>query len=129
MINTNFEEWFKAQDFYTNMRFSHGDRLFDKDGDVYRVLPVQMAHAAYKERPKPELGAPFDFNLLDFYKEKIKELEKNAEINSKYKSEQPVSISFDLAIGKCKCIHFSTTMFDNGKATCFDCGEVVYSEK
>lgn len=35
-----FEKWFKDQDFYTNMRFIHGDRLFDKDGDIYRVLPV-----------------------------------------------------------------------------------------
>lgn len=39
---TEFEEWFMEQDFYTNMRFVYGDKLFDRDGDVYRVLPVQM---------------------------------------------------------------------------------------
>lgn len=42
-----FEIWFMEQDFYTNMRFIHGDKLFDKDGDVYRVLPVQMTYKAW----------------------------------------------------------------------------------
>lgn len=42
-----FEIWFMEQDFYINMRFIHGDKLFDKDGDVYRVLPVQMAYKAW----------------------------------------------------------------------------------
>jgi len=41
---SDFEKWFVAQDFYTNMRFIHGDKLFDKDGDIYRVLPVQMTY-------------------------------------------------------------------------------------
>lgn len=44
---TAFEVWFEDQDFYTNMRFIHGDKLFDKDGDVYRVLPVQMTYLAW----------------------------------------------------------------------------------
>ena len=42
-----FEQWFINQDFYTNMRF---DALFIKDGDVYRVLPVQMAWVAWRSR-------------------------------------------------------------------------------
>lgn len=46
----DFEKWFKGQDFYTNMRFIHGDRLFDKDGDVYRVLPVQIAYQGWNAR-------------------------------------------------------------------------------
>lgn len=45
---SQFEEWFVAQDFYTNMRFIHGDALFLRDGDVYRVLPVQMTYTAHK---------------------------------------------------------------------------------
>jgi len=44
---SEFEKWFEGQDFYTNMRFIHGDKLFDKDGDVYRVLPVQMTYLAW----------------------------------------------------------------------------------
>lgn len=44
---SDFEKWFEDQDFYTNMRFIHGDKLFDKDGDVYRVLPVQMTYLAW----------------------------------------------------------------------------------
>ncbi len=46
----DFEKWFKDQDFYTNMRFIHGDRLFDKDGDVYWVLPVQIAYQGWNAR-------------------------------------------------------------------------------
>jgi len=44
---SDFERWFEDQDFYTNMRFIHGDKLFDKDGDVYRVLPVQMTYQGW----------------------------------------------------------------------------------
>lgn len=54
---SDFEKWFEDQDFYTNMRFIHGDKLFDKDGDVYRVLPVQMAYQGWntqRQRSKDE---------------------------------------------------------------------------
>lgn len=47
---SDFEKWFVAQDFYTNMRFIHGDALFHKDGDVYRILPVQMTYLAWSEQ-------------------------------------------------------------------------------
>lgn len=48
----NFEEWFQSQDFYTNLRFIHGDALFLKDGDVYRVLVVRTASKAWQEQQK-----------------------------------------------------------------------------
>ena len=54
---SEFEKWFAAQDFYTNMRFIHGDKLFDKDGDVYRILPVQMTYQGWstqRQRSKDE---------------------------------------------------------------------------
>lgn len=54
-----FEKWFAAQDFYTNMRFIHGDKLFDKDGDVYRVLSVQMSYQGWstqRQRSKNEFA-------------------------------------------------------------------------
>ena len=54
---SEFEKWFKDQDFYTNMRFIHGDKLFDKDGDVYRILPVQMTYRGWstqRQRSKDE---------------------------------------------------------------------------
>ena len=47
---SDFEKWFAAQDFYTNMRFIHGDALFHKDSDVYRILPVQMTYLAWSEQ-------------------------------------------------------------------------------
>lgn len=43
-----FEEWFQEQYFYTNMRYKYGDALFFKDGDMYRLLVVQMAYMAWK---------------------------------------------------------------------------------
>ena len=64
---TAFEVWFEDQDFYTNMRFIHGDKLFDRDGDVYRVLPVQMAYQAWDYR-KAQLN-----NMEACYIEKKKE--------------------------------------------------------
>ena len=57
---SDFEKWFKDQDFYTNMRFIHGDKLFDKDGDVYRILPVQMTYQGWstqRQRSKDEFVA------------------------------------------------------------------------
>ena len=54
---SDFEKWFEDQDFYTNMRFIHGDRLFDKEGGVYRVLPVQMTYQGWNtqlQRSKDE---------------------------------------------------------------------------
>jgi len=45
-----FQQWFEGQNFYTNMRFIYGDGLFDMDGDVYRVLPVQIAYKAWQDQ-------------------------------------------------------------------------------
>lgn len=45
-----FKEWFASQDFYTNMRFVHGDALFDKDGDFFRILAVQIAWEGWQSR-------------------------------------------------------------------------------
>lgn len=45
-----FEEWFASQNFYANMRFIHGEGLFIKDGEVYRVLPVQMSWKSWQSR-------------------------------------------------------------------------------
>ena len=41
-------------------RFIHGDKLFDKDGDVYRILPVQMTYRGWdtqRQRSKDEFVA------------------------------------------------------------------------
>lgn len=46
-LTVNFELWFKQQAFYTNMVFKFGERLFFRDGDVYRALSVQMTYTAY----------------------------------------------------------------------------------
>ena len=53
---SEFEKWFEDQDFYTNMRFIHGDKLFDKDGGVYRVLPVQMVYQGWSSQRQRSKG-------------------------------------------------------------------------
>lgn len=45
----NFQAWLKAKDFYTTLVFRIGDRIFDRDGDVYRTPAVQVAFEAYQE--------------------------------------------------------------------------------
>lgn len=51
-MHEQFKAWFESRDFHMNLVFIHGDRLFDRDGDVYRVLPVRIAYEAYLEVPK-----------------------------------------------------------------------------
>ena len=46
----NFEQWFRQQDFYTNMMFIYGNKLFDHDGDFYRVLAVHIAYQVWQDR-------------------------------------------------------------------------------
>lgn len=82
-----FEEWFQSQDFYTNLRFIHGDALFLKDGDVYRVLVVRTASKAWQEQQKrvDELSqeneklrldhAAYKKSVKNIIREKIKQIE------------------------------------------------------
>ena len=60
-----FEEWFQSQDFYTNLRFIHGDALFLKDGDVYRVLTVRIASDAWQEQQKRVDEQAKEINFLN----------------------------------------------------------------
>ena len=60
-----FEEWFQSQDFYTNLRFIHGDALFLKDGDVYRVLVVRTASKAWQEQQKRVDEQAKEINFLN----------------------------------------------------------------
>lgn len=138
-----FEVWFEDQDFYTNMRFIHGDKLFDKDGGAYRVLPVQMTYLAWlvgragikemdeviklqdadlRKYEKQIEGLKEQLNNMEAcYIEKKKEVEElQGQINAS-KSSQPKLHKTEIG----DCLHFSTTMFHDGKATCFDCDAVV----
>lgn len=78
---SEFEKWFEDQDFYTNMRFIHGDRLFDKDGDIYRVLPVQIAYQGWNARQSEidELKAQLE-NMEVCYIEKKKQVEAVSQV-------------------------------------------------
>lgn len=48
-----FEAFFKAQSFYSQQRYMHGDRIFDFDVGVgYRNLTVQIAYVCWCEGDK-----------------------------------------------------------------------------
>lgn len=94
---SDFEKWFEDQDFYANMRFIHGDKLFDKDGDVYRVLPVHIAfeswfasactsidHIHRLQRERDQLKIQLN-NMEACYIEKKKECEDQQKRIDEYK--------------------------------------------
>lgn len=49
-MRIDFETWFKQQDFYTNLRFTLGDRIFDFDNSInaYRSMHVQIAWSTWQ---------------------------------------------------------------------------------
>ena len=51
-IHDVFQKWFTEQDFYKNLRYQEGNRLFLRDGDVYRYLPVHMTFVTWSEKQK-----------------------------------------------------------------------------
>ena len=47
-MKSKFEAWFAQQYFYLQLKYIHGDRLFDFDGGVgYRNLTVQVGYVAF----------------------------------------------------------------------------------
>ncbi|KAF5289967.1 hypothetical protein FQR65_LT20737 [Abscondita terminalis] len=80
-------KWFVSQYFYSNLRFVHGDALFDKDGDFFRILAVQIAWEVWQSR-QTEIEKLNDNHLayidkviaMEFdYLEKIEEKDKRIE--------------------------------------------------
>lgn len=66
-----YEEWFAQQDFYTNMRYAHGDKLFIKDGDIYRVLPVQIGYKAWnKDKATAEVTTTQERRVIAIHSKK-----------------------------------------------------------
>ena len=47
-MKSKFEAWFEQQYFYNQLKYIHGDRLFDFDDGVgYRNLTVQVGYVAF----------------------------------------------------------------------------------
>lgn len=150
---SDFEKWFKDQDFYTNMRFIHGDKLFDRDGDVYRVLPVQMVYQGWntqRQRSKDEFvaltqewhtkgwnarqGEIDDLkaqlnNMETCYIEKKKELE---ELQGQLRTWKGQSLAAMLH-GTCKCGEpWQSIVSDKesfNRLHCFNCNNDRYENK
>lgn len=85
-MHISFENWLKQQDCYTNLRFSHGNALFFRDGNVYRILVVQLAYLAYCQNTANqrvlEHGSNYDFRCAQLHFVK-------AELLADFNVEQP----------------------------------------
>ena len=89
---SEFEGWFTDQSFYTNMRFIHGDALFLRDGDVYRVLPVQMTYVGWGEKKTEnielrEVGVALNTETINQRRYMVTQANKNerlSEMNQRY---------------------------------------------
>ena len=50
---SEFEEFFKSQPFYLQLKYIHGERLFDFDTGIgYRNLTVQVGYVCWCEGDK-----------------------------------------------------------------------------
>lgn len=49
-MHKQFEDVFKTLPTYQRLIFIHGERLFNRDADVYRILVVQVAFELYCEK-------------------------------------------------------------------------------
>lgn len=49
-MNKAFQNWFEKQDFFANLRFIHGDKIFIADNGVYRVLAVQISWLTWQQQ-------------------------------------------------------------------------------
>lgn len=43
----DFEQWVKSTSHYPKLMLIHGERLFIKDGDQYKILAIQLAYEAW----------------------------------------------------------------------------------
>lgn len=48
-MHVEFEQWFKNKSFYYQLVFIHGERLFLRDQQMYRILVVQIAFETWSE--------------------------------------------------------------------------------
>ncbi|WP_288400252.1 hypothetical protein [uncultured Acinetobacter sp.] len=46
-IFQDFELWIKSTSHYPKLMLIHGERLFIKDGDQYKILAIQLAYEAW----------------------------------------------------------------------------------
>lgn len=42
-MHEKFEAWIKAQPFYNKLIFQHGERLFIREGEGYKILVMEVA--------------------------------------------------------------------------------------
>ena len=50
--NSYFEVWIKSTSHYPKLMLIHGERLFIKDGDQYKILAIQLAYEAFHANRK-----------------------------------------------------------------------------
>lgn len=53
-MHEKFEDWIKAQPFYTKLIFQHGERLFIREGEGYKILVIEVVWHLWKKIPNVE---------------------------------------------------------------------------
>ena len=106
---SEFEKWFRSLN-------ANGKTVYFL-GNEHKVSEMAWNHQqAIIDNLKTQLN-----NMEACYIEKKKECEELQGRIDASKSSQPKLHKTDIG----DCLHFSTTMFHDGKATCFDCDAVV----
>ena len=106
---SDFEKWFRSLN-------ANGKTVYFL-GNEHKVSEMAWNHQqAIIDNLKAQLN-----NIEACYIEKKKECEELQGQIDASKSSQPKLHKTEIG----DCLHFSTTMFHDGKATCFDCDAVV----
>lgn len=104
-----FKEWFVSQYFYSNLRFVHGDALFDKDGDFFRILAVQIAWEAWQSR-QAELDQAYE-DIETFVQAHQRECDIKVQIANELKEKDKLIESALAIISKMAKATNSTAMW------------------
>jgi len=109
----DFEEWFAKE---------HGGMTAHSFAKIFSIREPKKLLSLWelKQKEVDSLKAQLN-NMETCYIEKKKQVEELQGRIDASKSPQPKLHKTDIG----DCLHFSTTMFHDGKATCFDCDAVV----
>ncbi|HCT9561369.1 hypothetical protein ABFK62_03045 [Acinetobacter baumannii] len=53
-MHEKFQAWIKDQPFYSKLVFQHGERLFIREGDGYKILVIEVVWHLWKKIPDIE---------------------------------------------------------------------------
>lgn len=122
----SFEETVKQLPEYKTLIFSYGDRLFIKRDGEYEVLAVRLAHKFYMDQQATIDELTGWVNDLRNERGTLQKIcaDRADEIDRMRNNAVDMNKDPD---GNCR--HFSTTLFNEGKAECFHCDAIVNEKR